>query len=64
MKLNGEYIALKEEKNLSLFLEKEGYHINLIAVLLNNEVVPRAEIGNVIINNDDNIEVLCFVGGG
>lgn len=42
-------------------LELEGKRI---AVEINEEIVPRSEHGNTILNEGDNIEIVHAIGGG
>lgn len=64
MKFNGEQIILNEKTSLLEFLQREGYATDKIAVELNGEIVPRSKYASVILTDADNLEVVCFVGGG
>jgi len=64
MKFNGEQIILNEKTSLLEFLQREGYAPDKIAVELNGEIVPRSKYASVILKDADNLEVVCFVGGG
>lgn len=64
MKFNGETIILLEKTSLLEFLQREGYATDKIAVELNGEIVPRSKYASVILTDADNLEVVCFVGGG
>jgi len=64
MKFNGETITLREKTSLLEFLQREGYATDKIAVELNGEIVPRSKYASVILKDADNLEVVCFVGGG
>lgn len=46
------------------YLTAEGYAIDRIVVERNLEIVPLEQLGNVIIQDEDVIEILRFVGGG
>ncbi|MBQ9763605.1 MAG: sulfur carrier protein ThiS [Phascolarctobacterium sp.] len=64
MKFNGEQIILNEKTSLLEFLQREGYATDKIAVELNGEIVPRSKYASVTLKDADNLEVVCFVGGG
>lgn len=64
MKFNGETIILSEKTSLLEFLQRNGYAPDKIAVELNGEIVPRSKYASVILTDADNLEVVCFVGGG
>ena len=64
MQFNGEQIILNEKTSLLEFLQRNGYATDKIAVELNGEIVPRSKYASVILKDADNLEVVCFVGGG
>lgn len=64
MKVNGEIIKLNCNENLYKFLKNQGYDINTIAVEKNYEIVPKAMYKEVLLDDEDTLEVVSFVGGG
>ena len=64
MKVNGEEIALGKACTLNEFLAREGYCINRVAVELNGAVIQKSCYGTQILNEDDRLEIVTFVGGG
>ena len=62
MKVNGEQIQLTEAVTLEAFLVSQGYNIQRIAVERNNEIVPRETFSDVMLNDNDIIEVVHFMG--
>ena len=46
------------------YMEKNGYNAKAVVVELNLEIIPRDELGNVILKDEDTLEILRFVGGG
>lgn len=50
--------------NLHEYLTKEGFEISKIVVERNLEIIDRDDLANVVIQDEDTIEVLRFVGGG
>ncbi|MBP5519754.1 MAG: sulfur carrier protein ThiS [Treponema sp.] len=63
VKVNG------EEKNLagtsiSDFLKTTTFNLKFIAVEINEQIIPKAKYGETIIQDNDSIEVVSFVGGG
>ena len=65
MQVNGKDIALSDN-NISLeeFVIDQGYMIERIAVELNGEIIPKQTYASVILNPQDTIEIVQFVGGG
>lgn len=50
--------------NLKEFLAQEGYDLEKVVVERNLDIIPRTELDQVTIEEEDTIEVLRFVGGG
>jgi sulfur carrier protein len=63
VKINGEEKAIAG-RNLLEYLKTSGFEPDKVVVERNLEIVPRDELGNVTIQEEDSIEVLRFVGGG
>ena len=63
VRINGEDKALAGI-NLLEYLKDAGYQLEKIVVERNLEIIPRDQLENVVIQENDSIEVLSFVGGG
>ena len=63
VKINGEEKNLAG-KNLLEYLKEFGFEPERVVVERNLEIIPQEKLGNVIIQDEDAIEVLRFVGGG
>ncbi len=63
VKINGEYFDIAG-KTLEEYLKDTNYVIKRIAIERNGDIVPKAQYGEVILNDGDEIEVVSFVGGG
>ena len=46
------------------FLKTEGYEPERVVVERNLDIVPRDELEKVVLEDEDVVEVLRFVGGG
>ena len=46
------------------FLVKAGYEISKIAVEMNGEIISKREYETVRLQDDDELEIVTFVGGG
>lgn len=64
MIINGEEQTLLEPVYLDVFLKREGYQKNRIAVERNGEIIPKSEYEKVIVTDSDTLEIVTFVGGG
>ena len=46
------------------FIKEKGLKIELIALELNGEIIPKSEFENLILKENDKAEIVSFVGGG
>lgn len=63
VKINGEEKEIAG-KNLLEYLKEAGFEPERVVVEWNLDIIPKDELGNTIIQDEDVIEVLRFVGGG
>ena len=63
VKINGEEKEIAG-KNLLEYLKEAGFETERVVVERNLDIIPKDELGNTIIQDEDVIEVLRFVGGG
>lgn len=63
VRINGEEKSLAG-MNLLEYLKDAGYQPEKIVVERNLEIIPRNQLQNTVIQENDSIEVLSFVGGG
>ncbi|WAW14930.1 sulfur carrier protein ThiS [Peptostreptococcus equinus] len=61
--INGKKVEV-ENKNLKEIIIEQGYKIDRIAVELNGSIIKRVNYADYIINKEDKVEIVCFVGGG
>ena len=63
--VNGQPLTLtRKETGILEYLNEAGYKSEWVVVERNFEIIPRENLGNVTIQDNDEIEVLRFVGGG
>ena len=63
VKINGEYVDVSGKTVLD-YLTLAGYDTKRVAVELNGDIVPKSQYSEIIFKDDDNVEVVSFVGGG
>ncbi|MCR5665368.1 MAG: sulfur carrier protein ThiS [Eubacterium sp.] len=51
-------------KTIKAMVEEMGFHMQTIAVELNEQIVPRDSYREVMLKEGDRVEVVSFVGGG
>lgn len=64
IQVNGEKLSNYEQKTLQNLLTTLNYDPTKIAVERNGEIIPKSQYDTTILNENDVIEVVTFVGGG
>ena len=67
LKVNGQirrFPLLTNDQSLGSILSALAVRKELVAVALNDTIVPRAEWGQTLVSEDDRLEIVHFVGGG
>lgn len=64
IKINGKNTPEALGETLSAYLEKAGYNPDIIAVEVNYNIIPKSDYKIYIISEDDEIEIVSFMGGG
>jgi sulfur carrier protein len=62
--VNGELREVNETSTLAELVEQLDLPVARIAIELNREVVRRSKWGSTMLNDEDRIEIVHFVGGG
>jgi sulfur carrier protein len=63
VKVNGESKDVAG-KTIAEYLATTNYDMKRIAVERNGDIVPKAQYGETVLCDGDNIEIVSFVGGG
>ena len=63
-RVNGEHRRVREGLTLADLARELGLAPEKVAVERNLEVVPRSTLGEVVLEDGDEIEIVTFVGGG
>ncbi len=63
VRINGEDKDLAG-KNILEYLQETGFDPERVVVEINLEIISKDRLGDLTINDEDEIEVLMFVGGG
>lgn len=66
IKINGQKYDYQEKKLLELLelLEEQGHRPEMVAVELNEEMVPREKFPEMVFHDGDVVEIVMFMGGG
>ena len=64
IQLNGKPYNINNGTNLDQLLNKLKIQKNKVAIEVNGEIVERNKYSNLILNKDDKVEIVHFIGGG
>ena len=64
IQLNGDAHEVNNGCNLNELLIKLKIEKNKVAVEVNGEIVERKKYSNLILNKNDKVEIVHFIGGG
>ena len=64
IQLNGDPYEINAQTNLNELLNKLKIQKNKVAVEVNGEIVEKNKYPNLILNKDDRVEIVHFIGGG
>ena len=64
IQLNGISYEINDGTNLNELLNKLKIQKNKIAVEVNGEIVEKNKYPKIILNKDDKVEIVHFIGGG
>ena len=64
IQLNGNPYEINNGTNLNDLLNKLKIKKNKVAIEVNGEIVERKKYPSLILNKDDQVEIVQFIGGG
>ncbi len=64
IQLNGAPYEINYGTNLNELLNKLKIQKNKVAIEVNGEIVEKNKYLNLILNKDDKVEIVHFIGGG
>jgi sulfur carrier protein len=64
IKINGKVEEAQSGSRLLEIIEKKGLVEKAVVIEYNNTIPARQSWHEILINEGDNIEIVCFVGGG
>tara|TARA_B100001765_G_scaffold31433_1_gene17559 strand:- start:474 stop:692 length:219 start_codon:yes stop_codon:yes gene_type:complete len=64
IQLNGDTYEINNGTNLNQLLKKLKIQKNKVAIEVNGEIVEKSKYLNLILNKDDKVEIVHFIGGG
>ena len=64
IQLNGDSYEINAGTNLDKLLNKLKIQKNKVAIEVNGEIIEKNKYQNLILNKDDKVEIVHFIGGG
>ena len=64
IQLNGDSFEINSGTNLNELLNKLKIQKNKVAIEVNGQIIEKNKYSNLILNKDDKVEIVHFIGGG
>ncbi len=64
IKINGKNVIFDKNKSISILIKKLKIPLNKVAIELNRKILNKDKINKIKIKDNDNIEIVHFIGGG
>ena len=64
IQLNGDLFEINLGTNLNDLLNKLKIQKNKVAIEVNGEIIEKKKYQNLILNKNDRVEIVQFIGGG
>ena len=64
IKFNGKNLLIDKSSNIDNLIKQFNIKLNNVAIEYNNKIVDKKKIKKIMLNNNDNIEIVHFIGGG
>ena len=64
IQLNGDPYEINNGTNLDELLNKLKIKKNKVAIEVNGEIIERKKYPNLVLNMNDKVEIVHFIGGG
>ena len=64
IQLNGNSYEINNGTNLNELLNKLKIQKNKVAIEVNGEIIEKNKYPNLILNKEDKVEIVHFIGGG
>ena len=64
IKVNGKKVVFNKKESVGRLIKKLKIPLNKVAIELNKKILDKKKINKIIIRDNDNIEIVHFIGGG
>ena len=64
IKVNGKKVIFNKNETIETLIKKLKIPLNKVAIELNKKILNKKKMSKIKLNNNDNIEIVHFIGGG
>ena len=64
IKVNGKKVIFNKNDTIEILIKKLKIPLNKVAIELNKKILNKNKINKTKLDNNDNIEIVHFIGGG
>ena len=64
VKINGRIEEIAKKLNMGELLAAKGLKPERVVIEHNHRIIPKDQLQAVVLNDNDNVEIVSFVGGG
>ena len=64
IKVNGRKVLFDNKESVGSLIKKLNIPLNKVAIELNKKILDKKKLSKIKLNDNDNIEIVHFIGGG
>ena len=64
IKVNGKKVVFDKKESVAMLIKKLKIPINKVAIELNKKILDKKKLSKIMLRDNDNIEIVHFIGGG
>ena len=64
IKVNGKKVLFDKKESVVMLIKKLKIPLNKVAIELNKKILDKKKLSKIMLKDNDNIEIVHFIGGG
>jgi len=64
IKVNGKKVVFDKKESVAMLIKKLKIPLNKVAIELNKKILDKKKLNKIMLKDNDNIEIVHFIGGG
>ena len=64
IKVNGKKVVFDKKESVAMLIKKLKIPLNKVAIELNKKILDKKKLSKIMLKDNDNIEIVHFIGGG